>query len=402
MATGSLRRGAAHASKLWRLQSAHEADAREPVLLVDDQMVAMLLGDYVAEIGGFRLDVAATRAEALRRLRYFCAVVSHALQDAAQGTAVDALDALGVPTIVQTRDTGQATFDRLRGHRIVDYVVMHGAREIEHVAYLLGRPRENRRRKVLVVDPALDYRNHLAALLERCFCSTLLARDGAEALAVLQANPDLTLVSTSLDFPQGSGFDLIGEVHRRYRREELAIIGLTDDTTAGVPARILQAGGNDFLPKAFEIGEFYCRVTQNTHMVGSLRQIRDSANQDFLTGLCDRRHLFERGDKLHARARHGRIHLAASIIDADHFKRINDAYGHQAGEVALQALRAGSQRPCERTTRSPATAAKSSSVSPYCKIRSRRAQCSSACDGESPRYASLRAAGASPSPRALA
>jgi len=83
MATGSLRRGAAHASKLWRLQSAHEADAREPVLLVDDQMVAMLLGDYVAEIGGFRLDVAATRAEALRRLRYFCAVVSHALQDAA-------------------------------------------------------------------------------------------------------------------------------------------------------------------------------------------------------------------------------------------------------------------------------------------------------------------------------
>ncbi len=344
MLTSPLRRASAHGSKLSRLQSAQAADTRERVLLVDDDpAVGLLLGDYIAEIGGFSLDVATTRAEAMRRVRpdpsrYFCAVVNHALPDAPLGTAIDALDALGLPIIVLTRDPESGGLDRLRGSRIVDYVVKHGAHEIEHIAYLLGRLRENRKRKVLVVDPVRDYRRHVAALLERCFYSTLQARDASEALAVLQANPDLTLVLTSLDLPHGSGFDLIGEIRRRYRREDLAVIGLADDRSAGIPARILKAGGNDFLPKAFEIEEFYCRVTQNTNMIGYLRQIRDSANLDFLTGLCNRRHLFELGERLHARARHGRIHLAASIIDADHFKRINDTYGHQAGDLALQGI----------------------------------------------------------------
>jgi len=344
MVTSSLRRTPARDSKLSRLQSTLAPDTREPVLLVDgDPTVGLLLGDYVAEIGGFSLEIAPTRAAALRLLqpdpsRYFCAVVDDALPDSPGGDAVDALDALGVPTIVLTRDPDATGLDRLRGRRIVDYVVKHGAHEIEHVAYLLGRLRENRRRKVLVVDPQRAYRDHVAALLERCFYSTLQARDGVEALAVLQANPDLTLVLTSLDLSRGGGLDLIGGIRRRYRREDLAVIGLTDDDAPGVPARILKAGGNDFLPKAFEIEEFYCRVTQNTNMIGYLRQIRDSANLDFLTGLYNRRHLFELGRRLHARARHGRIHLAASIIDADHFKRINDTHGHQAGDLALQGI----------------------------------------------------------------
>ena len=342
MPTSPVRRAPAHGSKLWRLQSAEAADSRVPVLLVDDDpAVGQLLGDYLAEVGGFSLDVVTTRSGALRRLRldpsrYSCAVVNQALPDAPHGAAVDALDALGVPIIVLSRDPDSAGLDRLRGRGIVDYVVQHGAHEIEHIAYLPGWLRENRTRKVLVVDPVRAYRRRAAALLGRCVYATLQARDGADALAVLEANPDLTLVLTSLDLPGGSRFDLIGEIRRRYRRDELAVIGLADDRSAGIPARILKAGGNDFLPKAFEIEEVYCRVTQNTNMIGYLRQIRDSATLHFLTGLCNRRHLFEVGGRLHARARLGRIHLAASIVDANHFKRINDTHGHQAGDAALQ------------------------------------------------------------------
>jgi diguanylate cyclase (GGDEF)-like protein len=332
------------ASKLSRLQPAQGVDERLAVMVIDDDpLVGTLLRELVEGLGGFRLDTARSLAEAellLRRHRgsWFCAVVSDSLPDVPAGTAVAALDARGVPTIVLAEDDESCVALRARTRHVVDCVAKHGLHQIEHVVYLLGRLRENRRTKVLVVDPTREYRRRLVDLLERYFYYALEARDGIDALAQLDAHPDLSLVITGIELPRLDGTGLIAEIRRRHRREHLAIIGICDARTPGLPARILRTGGNDLLPREFEVEEFYCRVTQNTNMVGYLRQIRDSANRDFLTGLCNRRHLFELGEKLHARARLGRTHLAACIVDIDHFKRINDTYGHEAGDLALQAI----------------------------------------------------------------
>ena len=88
------------------------------------------------------------------------------------------------------------------------------------------------------------------------------------------------------------------------------------------------------------VEEFYCRVTQNTNMVGYVRQIRDSAIRDFLTGVYNRRYLFEVAATLYGNARRGNIQMAALLLDADHFKAVNDTYGHTAGDVVLQAIAA--------------------------------------------------------------
>ena len=59
---------------------------------------------------------------------------------------------------------------------------------------------------------------------------------------------------------------------------------------------------------------------------------------DFLTKVNNRRSLFALGEPLHANAKRGNLNIAAALIDADHFKKINDRFGHHVGDEALKAL----------------------------------------------------------------
>lgn len=72
-------------------------------------------------------------------------------------------------------------------------------------------------------------------------------------------------------------------------------------------------------------------------------QITESARRDPLTGTLNRRALFEELPREIARARRGHRPLSVLIADLDHFKRVNDTYGHQAGDEALVAFAAALQ-----------------------------------------------------------
>jgi diguanylate cyclase (GGDEF)-like protein len=68
------------------------------------------------------------------------------------------------------------------------------------------------------------------------------------------------------------------------------------------------------------------------------KQLEIQARTDHLTGLCNRRHFFEQAEKELARSiRYGRS-LVLMVIDIDHFKQVNDAWGHEAGDMVLQSV----------------------------------------------------------------
>lgn len=331
-------------SKLSRLNAMVTAPSAQGVLVVEDsKAIRELLCGYLRQIGGFTVEAADSLASAQALLsthpeRFFCAALDLNLPDAPDGEVVDAVRAHGVPVIVLTGSAEPAIRERMMAKNIIDYVVKQNSHEIEHVAYLVGRLRENRTTKVLVVDDSRSFRMYLVSLLEKYFFPTLEASNGKEALAVMEEHPDVTLVITDINMPVMDGFQLITALRQRYRREDLAIIGVSDTNKHDISAKLLKLGGNDFIAKPFVVEEFYCRVTQNTNMVGYVRQIRDCAIRDFLTGVYNRRYLFEVAATLYANARRGNVQMAALLIDADHFKSINDTYGHAAGDAVLQVL----------------------------------------------------------------
>lgn len=331
-------------SRLERVHAEAGSVDKNTVLVVEDSSaIRGLLCAFLGELQGIEILAAADFAEAKRHLEQsteciFCAVLDLNLPDAPNGEVVDLVSARGVPVVVLTGSVDRKLRETMLEKQVIDYVVKNNITEIEHVAYVVGRLYENQHVSVLVVDDTRMFREYLTELLGRYRYRIHTAENGKQALDVLREHGEISLVITDYHMPEMNGLQLIQAIRRHHRREDLAIIGLSDATKKGLSAMMLKSGANDFLSKPFEVEEFFCRVTQNTNMVSYVRQVRDSATKDFLTRVSNRRHLFELGEKLHEDARKGNAILAAALIDADHFKHINDTWGHQTGDKALKVI----------------------------------------------------------------
>ena len=87
--------------------------------------------------------------------------------------------------------------------------------------------------------------------------------------------------------------------------------------------------------KPYHHEEFYCRIMQNVEYMENIELIRRAADSDFLTGLPNRRYFFE---KVNVSQGHKPVLQSLAIIDVDHFKNINDSYGHDCGDYTLKEI----------------------------------------------------------------
>jgi diguanylate cyclase (GGDEF)-like protein len=331
-------------SKLARLVQNLDPETPSTVLVVENNpALRQALVGHLSRVDGIRVETAATLSQAQELLafggdRFACAVLDLDLPDAAEGEMVDLVRAQGIPVIVLTGSVDESMRQQLLAGNVVDYILKRNAADLEHVADLVARLRENHQLKVIVVDGSASSRGHLKWLLDNYRYTTFMASNGRAALSLLKRHPDVSLVLIDFDLPVMDGLQLIEAIRAGYRREDLAIIGLSDGSQPGRSALMLKTGANDFLTKPFDAEEFYSRVTQNTNMIGYVRQIREAATHDFLTGLYNRRYIFEVGRAFYANACRGNVIMAAALVDADDFKQINDTHGHEVGDQALKAI----------------------------------------------------------------
>ncbi len=317
---------------------------RHKVLLVDDtNAILSLLCTHLGNL----VEVESVSARSLAETReilhqqsgdFFLAVLDLHLPDAPNGEVVDLVRSHGIPVIVLTGSVNDEIRKTMLEKQVMDYVIKRHASDIEYITYLVKRVYENQSVKVMAVDDSATFRRFLGSLLRSYRYQTLTAENGQKALEILDANPDIALIITDYNMPVMNGLQLIQKVRETYRREDLAIIGLSAASKSNLTAMLLKSGANDFLFKPFQVEEFFCRVIQNTNIISYVKQVRNSATRDFLTKVYNRHHLYELGNHLHKAAKRGRLRIAVAMIDADHFKRINDSWGHHVGDEALKAL----------------------------------------------------------------
>ncbi|PQJ96424.1 diguanylate cyclase response regulator [Chromatium okenii] len=327
-----------------------ETTATGTVLIVEDsRAMRSLLSAYLDDVHHLNTVETGSFAEAERELkqdatRFFTAVLDLHLPDAPHGEVVDLLRRYHIPVIVLTGSLDMKQREMMLSKQVVDYFIKHNRNEIEQVAQTLNRLWHNRQVKVLVVDDSPSFRSYLQSLLNSYRYQTLAACNGREALELLAQYPDISLIITDVNMPEMNGLELIETIRQEHRREDLAIIGMSDASRPGLPALLLKTGANDFIAKPFQAEEFFCRVSQNTNMIDYVRQLREAATRDFLTGISNRRHALELAESLHANALRGHFKIALGMIDVDHFKRVNDNFGHLAGDEALKIIAAMLQK----------------------------------------------------------
>lgn len=243
--------------------------------------------------------------------------------------------AAAMPTLVWASCWDVELRERLQVQGIVDYYLEDGG--IAEVLGMLERLQRNPLTKVLVVDDSRLFRRAVSKLLLAHRFTVLEAVDGLDGLRVLQAEPELRLVLTDYEMPGLDGVELVRRMRALRGRDELAIIGLS--TVGGtLTPQFLKHGADDFLSKPFEREEFYCRIYRSLETVEHIQAIQRAAFTDQLTGLANRLAFFRRAPLLHGAALDQGQNLSVAMIDIDHFKAINDTYGHAGGDVALRSM----------------------------------------------------------------
>ncbi len=313
------------------------------VLIVEDSKTFASLVKKKIE-ADLQLEVvwAACYAEAVavleQRQDFLLALLDLNLPDAPNGEIVDYVIGKKIPPIIFTGEMSDELRDYILSKNVIDYVPKKSAHDIESLLRTIRRIRNNRSIKVLVADDSLTTRNMLHELLAAHKFIILTASGGKEALELLEQNPDVRLLITDYSMPDMDGFELTRQVRRKYRREELGIIAISAHGNNLMAARFIKDGANDFLTKPFFIEEFYCRVNNTLEIVDYVSRLKEASDRDYLTGLHNRRYMFEVGERLYSDFLHGTIELTVAILDIDHFKPVNDTYGHDAGDFVLQQI----------------------------------------------------------------
>ncbi|WPL18558.1 Stalked cell differentiation-controlling protein [Thiorhodovibrio winogradskyi] len=322
--------------------STNRSNTERALLVEDSRSLRQYLAEAIHDIADIQVASAGSLEEARRLIRdqpkeYFVGILDLNLPDAPDGEVVDLVAEAGIPIIVLTGFMD----DSLRGRiltkpNVIDYVLKTNPSEIDYVARLVRRVHRNHRIKVLIVDDSKGFRLYLKELLRTHRYQTIEAEDGEEALKLLHQHLDIRLMLTDFHMPKMDGQTLITQARRHFDRNQLGIIGFSDQSAPITSAKLLKAGANDFIAKPFLIEEFYCRITQNVETLEFIHLVRDSAVRDFLTQLHNRRYLFDVGTKAYEQAKERDSGFAAVIIDIDHFKQVNDTHGHFIGDRVLQ------------------------------------------------------------------
>lgn len=198
--------------------------------------------------------------------------------------------------------------------------------------------------RVLIVDDDPHVVRRIASLLDPASYEVHSAATGEEALQVLDTKP-CQIVLTDWHMPDMDGLALCRNLRQRQIDGYVYILMLTvRDRTSDVLAG-LAAGADDYVIKGATSAEILARIEvgrRTTNLERSLRKSNEEnrrmAITDPLTGVHNRRFLMKYLPKELERSRRYNRPLAVICCDLDNFKRINDCFGHEAGDEILQAF----------------------------------------------------------------
>jgi two-component system cell cycle response regulator len=196
---------------------------------------------------------------------------------------------------------------------------------------------------VMLVEDSTATRRILRGVLEGASYRVTEAGDGAEALDLCRTDPpDLLLLD--VDMPVMDGPEMISHLRADDSLAEIPVIMVSARTRAQDVADGLGRGALDYIRKpcaAIELRARVAAVLQRESQQRRLRELAEHANRlslvDALTGAANRRRFDRRRDEL-LDTRPPGAPIGLVVLDIDHFKEVNDASGHLAGDAVLRIL----------------------------------------------------------------
>jgi diguanylate cyclase (GGDEF)-like protein len=199
---------------------------------------------------------------------------------------------------------------------------------------------------ILVIDDSDTVREEIVRTLSKVIFTNRFheAGDGIEGFKIALNNP-VDLIICDLEMPRMDGFKFIAMLQSREELKDIPVILLTGRVDQEIKIKGLEQGACDYVTKPFDAGELVARVNVQLKIKAlqdelkrSNEMLKELSNTDALTHLYNRRFLMETLEIEFQRAKRKKDILSLVLLDIDHFKKVNDTYGHQEGDNVLVAV----------------------------------------------------------------
>ena len=197
--------------------------------------------------------------------------------------------------------------------------------------------------RILVAEDDVLSRVLLERILQRAGYEVTAVENGNRAIAELTNEDPPRLALLDWIMPEKDGIEVCHEVRRRKGRAYTYMILLSSRETKREIVQGLESGADDYLTKPFDADELKARVRAGERileledrLVEARESMRFQATHDQLTSLWNRAVTIELLSREMARSKRDNAYNAVMMCDLDHFKEVNDQYGHVIGDEVLR------------------------------------------------------------------
>ncbi|MGE4220793.1 MAG: diguanylate cyclase [Alphaproteobacteria bacterium] len=188
--------------------------------------------------------------------------------------------------------------------------------------------------RVMVVDDDPRISRYYRAVLETAGIEALTVTEPMQALRALsEFRPELVLMD--LYMPDCAGRELAAAIRQEPAFDSIPIVFLSAEDDPVKQLAVMTIGGDDFLTKPIQPDHLISAIQTRARR---FRALRSTMQRDSLTGLLNHTATKEQLGIELSRARRSHGPLSFALIDLDHFKAVNDTYGHPAGDRVIKTL----------------------------------------------------------------
>lgn len=331
------------------LNKDHCSPIKKILIIEDSSILLNSIGNAIKTELEIECDLALSEQEATNLLKennYDLVIVDIYLPDSS-GNFIGYLVRKKHRIMIITASNNEENRTKLATLPIVDYLYKSDEKTI--VNFLINsirRLQKNEKSTILICDDSSLSRRQIRELIIQQNLPYIEVKDGKEAYeCIFNGKIKINILITDVNMPRMNGITLIRHIRKSFTINELPVLALSSSEKTSLVAELLKTGANDYISKPINNEEFLTRLnisldqtriyTQNLQLIQDLKMMSEI---DFLTKLHNRGYFYRVIQLIQTQAKRHTHPFAILMLDVDHFKLVNDTYGHEAGDNALISL----------------------------------------------------------------